>query len=123
MKSACLKGKLMKGAILPLMMFFLIHLTAFAGTGDTTWMVKGKYGVFMHYQYRILLGYCQVNSKLTKLPGEAYPPSSAMTSKEWNQFVDGFDVKGFAKQMAEAKVGWVMFGIEDACFSWRDSPN
>jgi hypothetical protein len=113
----------MNRVILTFMILILIHLTAFAGTGDTTWMTKGKYGVFMHYQYRILLGYCQVNSKLTQHPGEAYPPASAMTSQEWNQFVDGFDAKGFANQMAKAKVGWVMFGVEDACFSWRDSPN
>ena len=27
------------------------------GTGDVSWMKKGRYGIFMHYQYRILLGY------------------------------------------------------------------
>jgi Alpha-L-fucosidase len=32
-------------------------------------------------------------------------------------------VKGFANQMAEAKVGWVMFGLDDAYFAWPCSPN
>src|SRR5665213_3987266 len=78
-----------------LLLLFIIQLAGFAGTGDTTWMTKGKYGIFIHYQYRILLGYCQVNSKLTGHPDESYPPASAMTPQEWNRFVDGFDVKGF----------------------------
>ena len=25
--------------------------------------------------------------------------------------------------MVDAKMGWVLFGIEDAPFAWRDSPN
>lgn len=33
-----------------------------AGTGDTSWMVKAKYGIFVHYQYRILLG-CSIATK------------------------------------------------------------
>jgi len=28
-----------------------------ARAGDTSWMLKAKYGVFMHCQHRILLGY------------------------------------------------------------------
>ena len=46
-----------------------------------------------------------------------------MTAKEWNQLVDGFDVRGFAKQMAKAKVGWVIFCLDDHYFAWPCSPN
>jgi hypothetical protein len=37
--------------------------------------------------------------------------------------VDGFDVRGFARQAAEAKVGWVLFCIDDHYFAWPCSPN
>lgn len=87
-----------------------------AGTGDISWMPKGKYGIFMHYQYRILLGY----SIKTK---PQFPTPSQMNAEEWNRFVDGFDAKGFAEQMAEAKVGWVLFCIDDHYFAWPCAPN
>ncbi len=83
---------------------------------DTSWMLKAKYGLFMHYQYRILLGY----SIATK---PSFPEPSQMTAPEWNRFVDGFDVKGFANQMAEARVGWVMFCLDDHYFAWPCAPN
>jgi hypothetical protein len=79
-------------------------------------MVKGKFGVFMHYQYRILLGY----SIKTK---PQFPDPAQMTAQGWNQFVDGFDVKGFAAQMAEARVGWVIFCLDDHYFAWSCAPN
>jgi hypothetical protein len=107
-------GKL--GMILLLSIIFQVSLTASAGTGDTSWMTKGKYGIFMHYQYRILLNY----SYMTK---PMFPTPDQMTAKEWNKFVDGFDVKGFANQMAEAKVGWVLFGLDDGAFGWQCAPN
>ena len=46
-----------------------------------------------------------------------------MSASEWNRFVDGFDVKGFAQQMADAEVGWVMFCIDDHYFAWPCAPN
>ncbi|MFC1716795.1 hypothetical protein ACFL6S_24215 [Candidatus Poribacteria bacterium] len=79
-------------------------------------MTKGKYGIFMHYQYRILLDYSVKTNPML-------PDPSQMTAEEWNLFVDGFDVKGFADQMAEAKVGWVMFCIDDHFFAWPCAPN
>ena len=79
-------------------------------------MVKAKYGLFMHYQYRILLGY----SVATK---PSFPKLSRMSSSEWNRFVDGFDVTGFVQQMAGAEVGWVMFCIDDHYFAWLCAPN
>ena len=84
--------------------------------GDTAWMRQAKFGIFMHYQHRILLGY----SIATK---PSFPKASEMTAEQWNQFVDGFDVKGFAQQMADAKVGWVMFCIDDHYYAWPCSPN
>ena len=84
---------------------------AFAGTGDTSWMSQGKYGIFLHYQYRILLGY-----SIKTQP--QFPNPSQMTAEGWNRFVDGFDVQGFARQMAEAKVGWVIFCLDDHYFAW-----
>ena len=33
-----------------------------------------------------------------------------MTAEHWNQFVDGFDVKGFANQMSEGRVGGARLG-------------
>jgi hypothetical protein len=90
--------------------------SAFAGTGDTHWMVQQKYGVFVHYQYRILLGY----SVRTK---PQFPEPAQMTAAQWNHLVDGFDVRGFAEQMAQAKVGWVLFCIDDHYFAWPCSPN
>src|SRR5215831_5946703 len=68
---------------------------------DTAWMQKAKFGLFMHYQYRILLGY-----SIATRP--SFPDPSQMTVEEWNRLVDGFDVKGFAEQTGEAKVGWVI---------------
>ena len=89
---------------------------ALAGAGNTDWMVRGKYGVFLHYQYRILLGY----SIKTK---PQFPEPAQMTAREWNRLVDGFDVKGFADQMAQAKVAWVILCIDDHYFAWSCSPN
>lgn len=89
---------------------------ALAGTGDTTWLLKGKYGLFLHYQYRILLGY----SIKTK---PQFPDPSQMNAQDWNRFVDGFDAQGFARQMEEAKVGWVIFCLDDHYFAWPCSPN
>jgi len=99
-----------------ILFLFLFPLVGLADTGDTSWMTKGKYGIFMHYQYRILLNY----SVKTK---PMLPNPSQMTAEQWNRFVDGFDVKGFADQMAEAKVGWVLFCIDDHFFAWPCAPN
>ena len=96
--------------------YFLCQPPAVAGGGDASWMLKAKYGIFMHYQHRILLGY----SIATK---PQFPVPSQMTAAQWNQFVDGFDVNGFANQMAEGGVGWVMFCIDDHYFAWPCAPN
>lgn len=79
-------------------------------------MLKAKYGLFLHYQYRILLGY----SVKTK---PQFPNPTQMTAEEWNRFVDGFDVDGFAKQMAAGNVGWVIFCMDDHYFAWPCAPN
>jgi hypothetical protein len=79
-------------------------------------MLKARYGLFMHYQYRILLG----RSIRTK---PQFPEPSEMTSRQWNQFVDGFDAPGFAKQAAEANLGWVIVCLDDHYFAWPCSPN
>ena len=49
------------------------------GSGNTRWMSQGKFGIFMHYQYRILLGY----SVRTK---PQFPNPSQMTAEGWNRF-------------------------------------
>ena len=102
-------------AVVALAWAFLFHAQA-AGTGDTRWMTEGKFGIFLHYQYRILLGY----SVATK---PQFPSPSQMTAEGWNRFVDGFDVKGFAEQMAEGRVGWVLFCLDDHYFAWPCAPN
>ena len=102
-------------AVVALAGAFLFHAQA-AGTGDTRWMTEGKFGIFLHYQYRILLGY----SVATK---PQFPSPSQMTAEGWNRFVDGFDVKGFAEQMAEGRVGWVLFCLDDHYFAWPCAPN
>lgn len=95
---------------------FFCQRSAMAEGRDTSWMLRAKYGIFMHYQYRILLGFSiATNPK--------FPEPALMTAAQWNQFVDGFDVEGFARQMTEAKVGWVMFCIDDHYFAWPCSPN
>lgn len=106
-----------KAACKSLHSFALPDGVSFSNFSDNTkWMTDAKYGIFMHYQYRILLGFStRTNPK--------FPEVSKMTSKEWNQFVNGFDVKGFANQMAKAKIGWVLFGIDDAYFGWSCAPN
>ena len=96
--------------------YLLCQGSGIAGGGDTSWMLRAQYGLFMHYQYRILLGY----SIATK---PSFPKLSQMSASEWNRFVDGFDVKGFAQQMADAEVGWVMFCIDDHYFAWPCAPN
>jgi hypothetical protein len=106
------KGRL----FLSVLMLLLIQFPLLAGNGDTSWMIKGKYGIFMHYQYRILLNY-------SVMTNPKFPEPNQMTASEWNRFVDGFDVKGFANQMAQAKVGWVLFGLDDAYFGWMCAPN
>src|ERR1035441_1481511 len=82
----------------------------------TDWMVRGRYGIFVHYQYRILLGY----SIKTK---PQFPNPAQMKAEEWNRFVEGFDVKGFAEQMVAAKAGWVIFCADDHYFAWQCAPN
>lgn len=82
----------------------------------TRWMAKGRFGIFMHYQYRILLGY-----SIKTQP--QLPDPQQMTATSWNQFVDGFDAEGFAEQMAEGKVGWVIFCLDDHYFAWPCAPN
>jgi hypothetical protein len=94
----------------------LLQAGAAAGTGDTSWMRDGRYGIFVHYQYRILLGH----SIATK---PSFPDPARMTAEEWNRFVDGFDVRGFADQAAEARAGWVIFCIDDHYFAWPCAPN
>jgi len=86
------------------------------GSGDTRWMVQGRYGVFLHYQYRILLGHSIKTDP-------AFPRPEEMTAEGWNRFVDGFDAKGFAEQMSQARVGWVLFCVDDHYFAWPCAPN
>src|SRR5262245_21750080 len=103
----------------PISLLFLAP--ALAGSGDTSWMLNAKYGVFLHYQYRILLGYSYGTEALgikSKLP-----PPKEMTAEGWNRFVDSFDVQEFANQMAEGQVGWVLFCIDDHYFGWPCAPN
>ncbi len=83
---------------------------------STDWMREAKFGVFMHYQYRILLGYSARTNPM-------FPKPEMMTAEEWNRLVDGFDVQGFARQMSEGRVGWVMFCLDDHYFAWPCSPN
>jgi hypothetical protein len=85
-------------------------------SSNTDWMRQAKFGIFMHYQYRIMLGY----SVATK---PSFPKATEMSAAGWNQFVDGFDVQGFAKQMGEAKAGWVVFCLDDHYFAWPCAPN
>lgn len=112
------KKSRLRGIIFPLiLLLFILSISCDRPkSNDTDWMSNGKYGIFMHYQYRILLNY----SVKTTPP---YPQFSEMTAEQWNQFVDGFDVKGFADQMAESKMGWVLFGIDDWFYGWSCSPN
>jgi hypothetical protein len=98
------------------LILFSLLTRGLAGTGDTSWMTEGKYGLFMHYQYRILLNYSIRTDPIM-------PTASQMTSTQWNRFVDGFDVNGFADQMAEARIGWVLFCIDDHFFGWQCAPN
>ena len=107
---------IMRRAVVVLIAVLLFPIHAVAGTGDTSWMRQGKYGIFLHYQYRILLGY-----SIKTRP--QFPNPSQMTAEQWNRFVDGFDVKGFARQMAEAKVAWVLFCLDDHYFAWPCAPN
>lgn len=110
-------GLLKNGRVIfTLMTLILIQSTTMAGPGDTSWMTRGKYGLFMHYQYRILLNY-------SVRTDPQFPDPSQMNAEEWNRFVDGFDVKGFANQMAKAKIGWVLFCLDDHYFAWPCSPN
>jgi len=57
---------------------FLSPIQAVAVTGDTNWTSKSKYGIFLHYQYRILLGYSiktkpssRINRKLLRRGGNS----------------------------------------------------
>jgi hypothetical protein len=90
---------------------FWLPTPVLGGTGDTGWMLQAKYGVFVHYQHRILLGYSHGTAALGTKP--QLPPVSEMTAQGWNRFVDGFDVQGFADQMAAGQAGWVLFCLDD----------
>ena len=83
---------------------------------STDWMLRSNYGIFLHYQYRILLGY----SIKTK---PQFPSPAEMNAVGWNRFVDGFDVNGFVERMAAAKAGWVIFCMDDHYFAWQCAPN
>lgn len=107
--------------IVALVVWVSLQWEVLAGSGDTSWMLEAKYGIFLHYQHRILLGYSHGTAALATKP--ELPPLSAMTAQNWNRFVDGFDVKAFARQMAEAQVGWVLFCIDDHYFGWPCAPN
>jgi alpha-L-fucosidase-like protein len=85
-------------------------------SSDTDWMRQAKFGIFVHYQYRIMLGYSVATNP-------SFPKTEEMSAAGWNRFVDGFDVAGFAKQMGEAKVGWVVFCLDDHYFAWPCAPN
>lgn len=85
--------------------------TQSATTSNAEWMRGCKYGLFMHYQHRILLGRSVATRPQFPSPGE-------MTADGWNRFVDGFDVNGLAKQAAEGKVGWFLFCIDDHYYAW-----
>ena len=87
-----------------------------AGIGDTSWLPNARYGIFMHYQYRILLGYSVATNP-------QFPQPSQMTASQWNQFINGFDVNDFASQMAQGGVGWVLFCLDDCYFGWQCAPN
>jgi hypothetical protein len=91
-------------------------IPAFAEAADAAWMLRGKYGLFVHYQYRILLG----RSIKTR---PQFPEPAEMTAEGWNRLVDGFDAKGFARQLAEGHVGWVIFCLDDHYFAWPCAPN
>jgi len=93
-----------------------LEARAAAASLDAGWMAQARYGLFLHYQYRILLGYC-IRTK------PQFPQPAAMTAAQWNKFVDGFDVQGFAAQMAGARVGWVIFCLDDHFFAWPCAPN
>ncbi len=111
----CLKIDLIKigQKVLTLFILLLIKSAVLTGQGDTSWMIEGKYGIFMHYQYRILLGY--------RTP--ALPDPSQMNAEEWNGFVNGFDVEAFARQMEEGGISWVLFCLDDTNFGYTCSPN
>ena len=55
-----------RAAIGALVALFLIHMPVTAA--DTSWMLEGKYGVFLHYQHRILLGYSYGADPISGLP-------------------------------------------------------
>jgi hypothetical protein len=105
--------------IVALVALFLFRAPALAGAGDTSWMLQAKYGIFLHYQHRILLGYSHGRAALGTKP--RLPPVTEMTAEGWNGFVDGFDARGFADQMGEGQVGWVLFCIDDH-FDWPWRP-
>jgi len=114
------KPRIFRAAIIAALVL-ATHAGVLAGNGDTSWMPAVKYGVFVHYQHRILLGYSSGTEAAGTNP--RLPPLSEMTAEKWNRFVDGFDVKGFADQMAEGKAGWVLFCIDDHYFAWPCAPN
>lgn len=101
------------GVILSMMTLLALNFSFLSGQGDTDWMVEGKYGIFMHYQYRILLDYCT----------PAMPDASEVSSGGFNEFVNGFEVENFAEQMEEAGAAWVMFCLDDTHFGYTCSPN
>jgi hypothetical protein len=84
---------------------------------NSSWMLPARYGLFMHYQYRILLGYGGGG------PYGTEPDPTTLSITQFNGFVNGFDVNGFANQMAAGGVGWVIFGVDDALFGYCASPN
>ena len=99
--------------ILGIMVLLTLKFSFISGQGDIDWMVEGKYGIFMHYQYRILLDYCR----------PVMPDASEVLPEGFNEFVDGFDVENFAKQMEQGGVSWVMFCLDDTHFGYTCSPN
>jgi len=53
----------------------------------------------------------------------ALPKPSELSPEQFNAFINGFDVEGFARQMAEGGVAWVLFCLDDTNFGYTCSPN
>jgi hypothetical protein len=62
---------------------------------DTDWFLNAKWGVFIHY--------------LAGLPSADSPEETSVG--EWNRRIDGFDVQGLARQLAEIRAGYLFITL------------
>jgi len=89
------------------------------GQPATQWLYEAGWGVWMHYLDHSLLNPDQPwgSEFQSQCSPESWrelatnPATLQIAVREWNQIVDGFDVKGLVRQLQELQAGFLVFTL------------